>query len=274
MKSLMFTKLLLNAYDPKANLNCLSAEEKGLLEKIEIASIDPTIALFRPSKELEKIHYSWIQEAFEKIPSAMQPFVFSSLPLAVQEKLVFSRSYSLSTPFIEYFLHYFYRSMGGRERLPLELIKPTPLLFLPKASKEVLVKIVDILSVHDLIGEFQQIIDTQQIQRIILALKEEQREYLKKHLHQKERWSPVKLGLEQWSGDQLKFAQILHRRGLNRLAMALKEESPDFLWHLLRRFDKGRAAIIEKERGQECKNLPVSYFVNQVINAFKFVQRT
>lgn len=274
MKSLMFTKLLLGVYDPQASLSCLSDEEREALNKIEVASKDPTIALFRPLKELEKIHYSWIKEEFEKIPSDMQPFVFSSLPPSLQKKLPSQLVYPLSSPFIEYFLHYFYRAMGGKERLPLELLKPTPLVFLPKAEKRELVRIIDLLSVHDLIGEFQQIIDKQQMQRIILALKGEQREYLRRYLHQKERWSPVKLGIEQWSGDQLKFNQILHRRGLNRLAMALKGESSEFLWHLFRRLDKGRAVILDKEREQECKNIPSSYFINQVVNAFNFVRGT
>ena len=98
-------------------------------------------------------------------------------------------------------------------------------------------------------------------------------QFLRMCVHQKNKFVAPKLNVQKWNGDCVELLHTLHQRGLYRLGKALSGSHPHFLWHLSRRFDIGRSALLEKYYAKQASPGITSALVQQVINVLNFLKQ-
>lgn len=211
----------------------------------EIHSDDVSLLLAQPQELIGKVHYSWLQEAFNRIPSALAPFVLTALPKPHAEGL--SRlsgqpisSIVLAEPINRFLVNTLYESFEKREILPLEYLPPSPQSNLLKLSKAELSQVFNFLGLYDLADAIRHIVDKKRLTIIYACLDVEQQRFLRNCLHQKEKLVISKIALDQWDGDRKKLEIMLHKRGIMRFGKAISGEHPDFVWHIVHTLDSGR----------------------------------
>ena len=80
--------------------------------------------------------------------------------------------------------------------------------------------LIDLLGMYDLAHEMRQIVDKTLLQKIHGVLSRDQHSFLQFANKQSIKWTPPKLNLVGWDGDAKKLRNLLHYRGLFRLAMS------------------------------------------------------
>jgi len=257
-------------------ISSLPEDEVKELEKLDIDATDISIATRQPWQVVAKVHYSWVFESLEKMPESLVPYVVASLPESYKDKIAQQLGVSEPPEFSDSIKHLLldrlYEYMPIRGHLPLAFIPKQPFSELLTLSKPQLLDLIDCLGVYDVAGELKQIVDRQQLVKLMDSLRKVQQGFLKTVIHQRHRWSPSKMGLDQWGGDVKRLRRALHVRGLIRLAKALKDHHPEFLAHLYRRLDMGRAKQIEKYQTQEESEQVIHNLGAEVKKAMSYIQ--
>lgn len=204
-----------------------------------------------PSQPIERIHYSWLKPIFEKQTPDLQNIYLSALPDSHYSGLchLLHKTFhklDLSLPVRHYLLGKIYQQMDLTAIPPLAFLPASPLDPLLDCTKQQLVELIDFLGLHDLAAEIRFIVDKKKLQGIYSLLTHQKQQYLKQCLHEKDKLSVPKLGLEQWSGDIKALEKMIHRRGMVRFAKVLQPLDTHFNWYILHTLDVGRGTIIPK----------------------------
>ncbi|NGX58370.1 MAG: hypothetical protein K940chlam3_01277 [Chlamydiae bacterium] len=278
-KSLMVLRVMINHFHGGKHemLSCLPEDEQEGVNGLELEEGNISIVTRQPWQKVDKIHYSWFLEPIKKISDNLVPFVVASLPESHRSKVAKHLGLSdlpedLSDPIKHLLLDRLYDHMPIKGMLPLGLIQAQPLVELLDLSKSQLLDLIDCLGIFDVAGELKQVVDRQQLAKLCDSLSKLQQGFLKEVIHDKDRWSPSKLGLDQWGGDIPRLRKALHVRGLMRLAKALKDHDDDFMAHLFRRIDTGRAAQIQKYRTQDETDQAVYNLGAEVKKAIHYIK--
>lgn len=257
-KSLMVMRVLINHFHggDHSMLSCLPEDEQEKVAGFEFDEGNISIVTRQPWQVVEKVHWSWLLDPIKKLPKEEIPYVVASLPEAPQRKVAKKLGLSempegITNPIKHLFLDRLYQLMPIKGTLPLAFIPRQPLAELLDLSKEQFLDVIDCLGIFDVAGEIKQIVNKRQLARVVESLSKVQQGFLKEVIHNKDRWSPSRLGLDQWGGDVTKLQRALHVRGMMRLARALKDHHPDFMTHIYRRLDIGRAQQIQKYQSQK-----------------------
>jgi hypothetical protein len=250
----IFFRLLLNKHIPanqEARIALLSEEEQKEISLYPFTSKNPALLLYPELAWLEHIHYSWLEESIKSFPGALLPALVLALPHELQKglaKLKIATIAEESAPFSpsvkNFILGHFYATWKDKDILPCKLLPESPLSPLLNCTKSELVKIVDMLAMHDLSEEVRHIVDKKILQAIIQTLTADQRKYLRSCLHQKSKIATLPLNAKEVYKDHKAFLTLLHRRGLKRFSLALFGSHPDFIWHIVHTFDTGRGKIL------------------------------
>ncbi|MBM3191293.1 MAG: hypothetical protein FJZ63_01395 [Chlamydiae bacterium] len=233
---------------------------------VEIVEQSPSLP-FHPSQgiasykdRLQGIHYSWILPLLEPYSDADKYLFLSILDHKQQEPLLqhfdLSKQTSPLSLWAELFLSkhlYELLTQDHKNLLPKECLPEDPLNFLLDLSRERLLHLVDLLSLHDLALEMRNIINSSHLMKINALLSQDQKNYL---FQLRQRIEPIAfkpMGLNHWNGDESLLKKLLHERGLNRLSKALSFSHLSLLWHLSHKLDIGRASIV-KTLFKELKN--------------------
>lgn len=280
-KSWILMRILLNRFHPKTAKEFLSLlpqdDAKQILSQNVITSdIDPIFV--KPQEFLKNIHYSWVLPYVQKLPKHIQELLISALPnpLAAGLKKYLKIS-STRVPMPKRASAFFVRKIYSQIQQP-DVLAPE---FLPKGnlsvlldlSRKELVDLVDFLGLYDLAEEVRHIVDKKSLQTVYACLDNKKLQFVSMSLHQKSRFVVPKLDLQKWNGNCTELLHTLHERGLYRLGKALSGSHPDFLWHLSRRFDTGRGAILEKYYTKQASPGVTSALVQQVINVMNFLKQ-
>lgn len=243
----------------------------------EIHSDDIAKLFAQPEELIGKIHYSWLQEAFKKVPDALTSSVLAALPKSHAEGL--SRlidkpinPISLAEPVKRFLINTLYKNFEKREILPIEYLPPSSQLSLLSLSKPELSQVFDFLGLYDLSEEIRHIVDKKKLTAIYACLNADEQVFLRNCLHQKEKIVISKLAMDQWDGDCKKLKVMLHKRGIMRFGKAISGENPDFVWHLVHTLDSGRGKNLL--HFYEPKGIPgvsdaLNLQLNNVINFLK-----
>jgi hypothetical protein len=113
-------------------------------------------------------------------------------------------------------------------------------------KKNELVKVMDFLGLYDLAHEMKRIVANKILKDIYACLNKEQQQFLRQCMHAKDNVMTPNLHLESWNGDKKVLMQLLHRRGISRMALALSGQHPDLIWHLAHILDTGRGELLQK----------------------------
>ncbi|PJD97339.1 MAG: hypothetical protein CK425_03625 [Parachlamydia sp.] len=249
----MMLKVLLNRYHEKKIkdfIALLPAEDGQAIAKIPIDFNEPEAILWNFDKKVGLIHYSWYAPIFKKIPVHEASWMLQVLPqrsaVKLQQVCQIPFTGVKLSPFARAFAsHYLWKQIEDPAILPLEFVPQTPLSVLMQFSREQLLEIIDLLGVYDLTEKVRHIVDKNRLKSIYSSLKPRELQFLHHCLNQQAKIVVSPLKLNDWDGTAQSLRRKLHRRGLSRLGYSVKEESPHFLWYFLRKFDIGRAALLQ-----------------------------
>jgi hypothetical protein len=242
-----------------------SSEERSLLERFlpeEERSFLSTLSPATPSESeplvdplVDQVHWSWFLPTLKTFSDREQGLFLSSLQPSAASSLaqalgLTQKSESLTHVAKTYFREQLLNSLVGshEELLPPPYLPSSPLNGLLSLTKKQLTQLIDRLALYDVAAELKHIVDTQTIKKISGCLTPAERERLKvlKEFHPLPR-----LGLDQWDGSEEAFRSLLHKRGLQRLGIALSGQDADLVWALCHRLDIGRGNALFKFCGKE-----------------------
>lgn len=220
---------------------------------------------------LKSIHYSWFHPIFETYPKAHQSLFFSLLTSeqleGLQRMLKTTEMPKTAPPFlIPYLSSQLKEEFLDEGILPEELLPVSELILLLDLDRTQLLETIDLLGIHDLATELKQIVDRDLLGKIYQALSKKQLQFLHYSSKLPSRWVSPKMGLAGWDGTKKSLNLLTHQRGLIRMARAIFQEHPSFIWHLLHRLDTGRAHVIQKVLNERQELSLTGYFKSQVLH--------
>lgn len=281
-KSRAVLHTLLNYYHPndkKKLLECVEQNEaKSILEENYPAGVKETIVLSRLHL-FKNVHYSWLKSVIESYPKELQTILLACLPELPRTKLkrilkITSLEKNIPESLKNFLLNEMYTKVDSSDVLPLECLPPNEFSVIATWRKDQIIELIDFLGLFDLSEEIRRIIDKAFLKKLYDCLNQKQKNFLRICLHQKEKISSSKLGLEQWDGDCDKLGEILHLRGIVRLGKALSGQHPDFFWHISHALDKGRGELLLKQYSTEPTAKVTEALSQQLIELIDFLHGT
>lgn len=271
-------RVLMNRYSPQAGnalLRFLPQPEAQLVLKQEIQSNDIMPLLEQPERLIKKMHYSWLQPILAKWPEHLQPLVVAALTPEQASRLrpAAPPSPPLSEPVQSFILNRFYSSLEASERLPMEYLPSSDFSPLLNWKKKELVQLIDFLGLYDLAAEIRHIVNRNYLRNFYDCLMPRQLTYLKICMHQKQQITSPKLGIDPSKQNCSQLKQILHRRGLMRLAKSLTGQHKDFVWYIAHILDNGRGTILLQAHQSPASPKVVNVLKQQVFNVMNFLKK-
>lgn len=255
----LFLKTLLNRTAEKSQIPLAPAFFKSVPQEMADAALSQTTtstdltSLVRYKSDIfEKWHYSWIFQMMEPLDPKAKEAVLLLVKGANKKKL--ADLFKIPIRNLEW--PPLLKKFAEAEIISLVNYDPvTPIAYLPESRfnqlleqpKEHLVKMIDFLGLYDLAHEIKHIVGKKTLTDIYSCLTQEQQLFLRQCLHAKDQVMTPKLYLETWNGDKKTLIQLLHRRGIARLAIALSGQHPDLIWHLAHALDIGRGTLLMKQ---------------------------
>lgn len=280
-KGLIMMRVLLNRYhqgSPEAFLGGISKEDSKQVTTLDITSQDVAQALRQPKDVLQKIHYSWVAPSVQQFSKGMQVLIISALPKGSSSSLskILKVTPSVKPPSIPvrlFLINLLCSKLKIEEVLPPAYLPQTSLSTLANFKKSQLIELIDFLGLYDLAEEIRQIVDKKSLKNIYGCLSIKKQHFLRICLHQKEKLTTTRIGLERWQGDCKQLERILHRRGIVRLGYALSGQHPDLLWHIVHRLDTGRGNVLKKYWSKDEIPGVTSALTQQVLSLMNFFKK-
>lgn len=258
------SEMILKAFLSRCPSDTRAALERFLPESerlflAELPSFDEEVTAegFTQGSMLERVHWSWFLPTLKSYTGNEQRLFLSAIAPIAAENLKTALQISDSNEPLSETGRSFLREqllhslLGEQERhLPIDYLPSSPLNALLKLNKKELVRLIDLLSLHDLAAELRQIVETKILKKIYSLLTEEQKAALKKISLQKEVHPWPRLGLDRWDGEEESFRHLLHKRGLARLGLTLSGQDPDLVWAICHQLDIGRGHTLYKLCGK------------------------
>lgn len=249
-KSRIALSALIRRYQPSESEQLLSLLPASA-EKFDWIGADGADAFTTSiSQRLRRIHYSWLAELIRKQPAELQPYWVGGLPSdlvhGVASFLHIEPKESPAT-LHRFFQQQLYLALDCDEILPEELLPPSPLNRLLNLDKKELVRFISLLGVRDLAMRLKKVVARETIVHFQRLLSETRYRYLVDSMRLQDPFPTPQWELSEWRGTARELEHLLQGRGVMRLGVALKEESPSLVWHLIRRLDTGRGNQVKVE---------------------------
>lgn len=279
-RALMIRVMLNNFHQgaPDVVLSALSKEMANAILELDVSSQDAPHILNEPKHLVQHVHYSWLAPVIEKFPPKMQPFFLTALPKSkafllseMVKKPLHPARLALSTRL--HLLDIISAKLKPAAVLPAPYLPATSLSPLLSMRKGEIVQLIDFLGLYDLAEEIRRIVDKKHLKAIYNCLTIKKQHFLRICLHQKERLSIPRLGLDKWQGDCKTLENLLHKRGLFRLGKGISGMHPDFLWHLMHRLDVGRGRILQQCYVREEIPGVTQALIQEILNLMNFFKK-
>jgi hypothetical protein len=249
----------------------LPDSEQGRLKMLPSFAAAVRVEGFENGTLLERVHWSWFLPTLKSYSPQEQILFLSSLDetsakMLAEEIPCKASKTELTNAGRAYLRKLLLDSVIGAHNrlLPIEYLPPSSLNQLLKLSRNQLIDLIDLLSMHDLALEVRQIVETKILKKIYSLLSEAQQKFLKIVRAKHEVMAPAKLGLDRWDGKEESLRQMLHRRGLARLGLALSRQDGSLGWYICHRLDIGRGSVLFKYSEKEGSVALVAAAVRQV----------
>jgi hypothetical protein len=265
--------VLLNKVDAAEKTNLLSfleaADRQEIAKKIDIIDLDLSVILKKTL--IDNIHYSWFIPLLNSYKKDEIDFFLLSLEDNKKKSLEKilnhkCKSFKLPNEIKNFFLSILYENLISSNSflLPLNYLPKSNLSNLLTLDKKNIVKIINYLSLYDLVKEVKFIVDTKKLKKIYSFLTSDEKNFLNKIFKYHESFRTKRLNLEKYTLEKKTIRNILHIRGLERFALALSLETEDFIWYIMHFLDIGRACILEKLIKKE-KSSIASIIASQIL---------
>jgi hypothetical protein len=92
-------------------------------------------------------------------------------------------------------------------------------------------------------------------------------------MHQKQQITSPKLGIDPSKQNCPHLKQVLHRRGLIRLAKSLTGQHKDLIWYIAHTLDNGRGMILLQSQQSISSPKVINILKQQVFNVMNFLKK-
>jgi hypothetical protein len=270
--------LLLASKHQEELLPLLPPELAGQLQNLPPSYVLDPPTFFSASQWSTRIHYSWFTDMLSDYPQQVRSLFLGALAPSqakgIQQQLSLPAFPPIASAFFlrPFLMHILRTSMQDPDLLNEQLLPPSPCNTLLNLERGALLHMCDLLGLYDLAADLRQVVDKELLKKIYDTLTKGQLLFLHYCSKQPLKWVSPKLGLLAWDGSKQRLNHLLHYRGLIRLAKGIAQEDHSFKWHLMHRFDTGRAKIIQRELYRKQDPSLLSYFKNQVLHIAKRYQ--
>lgn len=251
MTSLKILKTLIKDTDL---LKFLSNDRNQILKDLQIEATDFHAKQFTLDNFLKNIHYSWFIPILENIK---KKDVYLSFLNEKKINNYFQKTCDKKfSPWIQFFFKkklIEHLLQKNRSPLPMQYLNKTDLTLLLDFPKNILIKIIDFLSLFDLSMEIQKIIDPTITKKIYTFLSKEQKKFLATLTNYREPFTFSKMNLPLLLKDKKNFQKTLHKKGLYRFSKALCMQEEDLIFYICHKLDIGRGSYLYKLCQQKSK---------------------
>ncbi|MFA6119542.1 MAG: hypothetical protein WCT85_00510 [Parachlamydiales bacterium] len=269
MKKLILFKMFLEKSENERLLKYLTESEISKLKSIPPFSKKLEIKKNFPDSLIDAIHYSWFIPFLNSYTNEESSLFLSAMKISnrkpLQDILGISELNDEINPNLKSFLkHQLISSLIRKEDtlLPIECLFESKMNILLTLTKKQLIKLIDYLSLYDLVKEMKYILDKDKLKKIYSYLSKDEKKFANSLLNYVEPFATQRMIIDKFFENKKKFRNFLHIRGLMRLAYALSGESLDLIWYVCHYLDIGRGNFLFKE----CKKEKVM-MVSEVIRS-------
>lgn len=213
-------------------------------ERKLLGELPPYAANGEPT--VPEVHWSWFVPVLKEYSPKEQSLFLLCFNEHDSKRLEESLSVQRSKEKLPDVMLEFLRNKLREPALPAEFLPPSTLKRLLSFGKKELLGLINSLALYDLSYEFRQILETKNLKKLYSFLSEEERKLVSKISVPSDLKPLPRLGLDRWSGTETEFKQLLHKRGLARLAIGLSSADPDLVWLLCHKLDAGRGSALMK----------------------------
>ncbi len=247
----------------------LSTKEKEELQSVEKPEVDIEI---EETPLLDRLHWSWLLPEMQNLSQKEQKLFLGAFPHATRENLcrelnITSIPKDTNKIVKEFVQHSILQHLATEKLLPVYCLPPNPISDLLKLDKQKFVSLIDTLALSDLAAELKQIVETKILKKIYSFFSVEEMKYLKKAAANFSQQS--RLDLKKWDGTEKSLRNLLHKRGLAKLAVALHSQHPDFIWYVCHQLDIGRGSAVEKIAAQTFPPMQKDDAIHQIQEIIK-----
>lgn len=268
-------KTLAKRFHPAENvLQFLSIHDRQGLESLQAPETTGLESILNLDVWLQTIHYTWFIPVLRKMRPETANIICSLLPKSEEQKLrgalkLSAKEVSVPQFARPFFLHLLKAQIEDKSILPIEQLPPSEMNAILRLSLKQLLHLIDLLGIYDLAAELRQVVDRALLGRIHAALNQQQLQFLHYATKQPMKYIPPTLGIAGWDGDQKAFNNLLHQRGLIRLARGFIDENQSLRWHLTHKIDQPRAGVLLKLFSSKQESQMTAFFKNQVLHLIK-----
>jgi len=202
---------------------------------------------------LEKVHWSWFflflksygPQEQSVFLAALDPPIAKALVKEIPCKKTHKKLTRLGKKYLREMLLNSLISPSDR-LLPQTYFPESSINILLEYSKRQLVMFIDLLSMYDLGISIRQIVENKVLKKIYDFLNDIQKKILKQIIGKTEPHILLTIDFDNWDGTEAWLSNILHRRGLARLGLALSGKNSSLIWHICHRLDIGRGSALMK----------------------------
>jgi hypothetical protein len=277
---IVFKALLEDSKKKEQLLRFLSDSEQEEISKLPDITQEISSNQFLQDGLLDSVHYSWLIPTLKSYSKEEGSLFLLALSGKARENLKLllkkrSEKCELSEIGQKFLRKVLLDTLIDKEDglLPIDYLPESPLNVILTLSKQDTVRLIDFLSLYDLVLELRQIVETKTLKKIYTFLSAEKRDFLKNKMNYTEPPLFPKLGLEMWDGKEESLKIILHKRGLNRLANALSNADSNLVWYLCHHLDIGRGTTLFKLSQKKVSEKVAKIIIGNIMELLPIVKR-
>jgi hypothetical protein len=207
------------------------------------------------------LHFSWHEELVPFVAKGLQPVMRRAL-LEKEE-----------SPLRSFLLSYLVNKWPDKYLPNIKEAKEASFAFLLESDEKTIEQLQELIVVHDIVDEVRQIVDRKRLQQLLQQLSPLQQKYLRSLLHRPVRSSGLSLGfVKLLSQDSQGASDMLHHRGEDRFACALKEEPTVFLWYFFHGMERHSARKLQVVMEKKASIVERAQAKKHLVEAYRFLQ--
>ena len=261
-------------------ISFLSPEQKKEFSSIPPCSSDLTLGFNQVRHLLQWSHYSWFAPFLRTLPENEIALFISAFSeekaKQLSECLLFSSPLPPLSPVAKTFIQKktIEALLTENPNLPpIEELPPSPLNILLELTSTQISLLIDFLGLYDLAIEMRLVIDTIKIKKIQSILSKEKIFFLSLLSGRQEPQLFNRVELNLWNGKTEDLLNLLHKRGMNRLAKVLYPEDPNFVYYIKLRMSTDQVAIFSPlhKKSEHAKTYKI--LAGQIMDVLTFFKK-
>lgn len=248
----------------------LASKFKGLPDS---GGRTPESFFLQPKRLLEGMHPSWCDELVLLCPTAIQPLMRTIVLDAFQKKGKTGGG-TLTEPLRQFLLEILVAKWPERSVLEMAGEEGASFPWLASCDEQAIFSLAQLLGVNDVVDVVRRIVEKKTLQKILFALTPMQQRYLRSLLHRSPRSATLNKELAALLQDDPKMgAKILLKQGLEKLAVAMKDEPGLLVFHVMHHIDREQAFFLKEVMEKKVAPGMHMEMKKNLSHAYQFLQK-